>query len=303
MYAEAVRSNWSSLDFVGAASQIRPAGPTPAPAQPHRFDASDLYGSGGPTPADIQQNNFGDCYYVATLAAVAQQQPARIQNAISYDANSGIFTVRLHDSSGQVQSIQVTQAEVADNIARGGGSTADNTGTDQRIWPDVMEAAYAKMLDTNHADGLNQGYQDLADGGWPQDAMQAITGDRGTEISYDKGWFEGQDSALDRTAAQVNSALGNGRPVTLWSVPENRSLWEVVTGGEGTQDGLVDNHVYSVESVTRDSNGEWQVTMRNPWATNSGVEGGTNAGASITVPLRTLVDTGGLQAFTAGPAN
>jgi len=302
MYADAARPTYSSVDHVAAAMQARPSGPTP-PSQPHRFDAGDLYGKGGPTPADIQQNNFGDCYFVATLAAVAQQQPARIQNAISYDASSGNFTVRLHDPSGRVQSIQVTQAEVADNINRGGGSTADNTGTDQRIWPDVMEAAYAKMLDANHADGLNQGYQDLADGGWPQDAMQAVTGDRGTEIKHSDGWFESQNTALDRTAGQVQAALANDRPVTLWSVPENRSLWERLTGQEGRQDGLVDNHVYSVESIAKDKNGEWQVTLRNPWATNSGVEGGTTAGAIITVPLRTLADTGGLQAFTAGPAN
>lgn len=302
MYAESVRPTFSALDHI-AASQARPIEPPPQPSQPHRFDAADLWGKGGPTQNDIQQNNFGDCYYVATLAAVAQQQPQRIQDAISFDSRTGNFTVQLYGSDGKARSIQVTQAEVADNIRRGGGSTADNTGQDQRIWPDVMEAAYAKMLDTNHADGLNQGYQELANGGWPQDAMQAVTGDRGTEITYSNGWLESQNTALDRTANQVQTALANDRPVTLWSVPENRSMWDALTGGQGKQDGLVDNHVYSVESITKDKNGEWQVTVRNPWATNSGVEGGTTAGATITVPLRTLVDTGGLQAFTAGPAN
>ena len=299
MFVDAIRpSDIASLLPIAPSA---PAAP-PTPTAPVRFDAADLYGPRGPTPADIQQNNFGDCYYVATLAAVAQQQPSRITDAIDYDAASGNFTVTLYDSSGNPQRIEVTQAEIADNIRRGGGSTADNTGQDARIWPDVMEVAYAKQLDTNHADGLDQGYTDLADGGWPQDAMQAVTGDRGSEIRYSEGLFESQSSALDRTAKQVEAALANGRPVTLWSVPENRSLWDTITGGEGDQDGLVDNHVYSVESITQDSNGDWQVTLRNPWATNAGVEGGSSTAASITVPLEKLVETGGLEAFTAGPA-
>lgn len=289
---------------------LAPTGPVPAPiplpkpTAPVRFDASDLYGpTGKPTQNDIQQNAFGDCYYVATLAAVAQQQPSRIQDAISFDARTGNFTVTLYDKSGNPQQIEVTQAEIASNIQRQGGSTADNTKVDDRIWPDVMEVAYAKQLDTNHADGIEQGYTDLADGGWPQDAMQAVTGDRGGELRYNEGFFESGSDARDRLANQVNAALGNGRPVTLWSVPENRSIWDKLTGSEGTQDGLVDNHVYSVESVTKDSNGDWQVTLRNPWATNAGVEGGTSTSATITVPLETLVETGGLEAFTAGPAN
>jgi hypothetical protein len=280
------------------ARQSQAAGPADAP----RFDAASLWGKEGPTQADIRQDSLGDCYLVATLAAVAQQQPDRIRDAISFNAETGSYSVRLFDSNGRARSFEVTQADVADNIARRGGSTADNSGTDQRIWPAVMEVAYAKMLDSDHANGIEEGYTDLSDGGWPQDAMQAITGDRGSETRFSQGMFEGRGAALDRLAGQVDAALGNDRPVTLWSVPENRSMWDRITGGQGRQDGLVDNHVYSVESIRRDANGEWQVTLRNPWATNAGVEGGNVQGPLITVPLSTLVETGGLQAFTMGPA-
>lgn len=114
-------------------------------------------------------------------------------------------------------------------------------------------------------------------------------------------WFmDSRLTALDRLAKQVHAALGTDRPVTLWSVEGNRSLVDKLLGRD-PQEGLVDNHVYLVESIVKDAKGEWQVTLRNPWATNSGVEGGTTAGASIAVPLRTLVDTGGLEAFTVGP--
>ncbi len=268
-----------------------------------RFDSADLYGAKGPQAADIRQDALGDCYFVATLGAVAQQQPDAIRNMISFDAKTGNFTVTLHDNDGNPQSVQVTQAELEDNLARQGGSTADNSGLDGPIWPAVAETAYAKIHDSNPADGLTEGYNAIANGGWPQDAMQTITGDRGDEIRYSEGFFESENSALDRMAGQVDAALSNDRPVTLWTVPENRSLWDKIRGNEGTQDGLVDNHVYTVEGVHKNADGEWMVTVRNPWSTNMNVgEGHDTASPTMEVPLRTLADTGGAEAFTVGPA-
>lgn len=268
-----------------------------------RFDAADLYGAQGPRAADIRQDALGDCYFVATLGAVAQQQPDAIRNMIQFNPGTGNFTVQLHDSSGNPQTVTVTQAELEDNLARLGGSTADNTGLDGPIWPAVAETAYAKIHDSNPADGLTEGYNAIANGGWPQDAMQAITGDRGSEIRYSEGFFESEDSALDRMAGQVDAALGNDRPVTLWTVPEDRSLWDKIRGNEGMQDGLVDNHVYVVEGIEKNADGEWMVTVRNPWSTNMNVgEGQDTSSPTMEVPLRTLTETGGGEAFTVGPA-
>ena len=283
-----------------------PTGPKPAtaPLDPGITDAQ-LYNKGGPSEADIQQDALGDCYFVATLGAVAKQNPTAIRNMISYDKTTREFTVTLHDSSGKPQQIKVTQAEVMDNIvSRHGGSTADNTGQFKATWPAVIETAYAKQHDSNPADGLTEGYNAIANGGFPRDAMQAITGDRGSEITYGKSWFEGEGSALDREAGQINAALGNGRPVTLWTVPENRSFIDAILGHDGTQDGLADNHVYMVDGVHKNADGEWMVTLRNPWNTNANVgEGKDTNSATIDVPLRTLADTGGGHAFTVGPAH
>ena len=60
--------------------------------------------------------------------------------------------------AGHIQYIHVTHAELADNIARHGGSRMDNTGKDQIAWPAVFETAYAKMFDSNPKDGLLEGY-------------------------------------------------------------------------------------------------------------------------------------------------
>lgn len=260
-----------------------------------------LYGPNGPLPTDIRQDNIGDCYFVATLAAVAQENPSIIQDAIQYDPATQSYNVRLFDDNGNPVTINVTQADITDNVARSGGSTMDNTGKNAPSWPSVMETAYAKMHDTNHADGLDEGYGAI-DRGKAWNAMRAITGDAGTTVRFDQGFFESRSNALDGVGTAIDQALASGQPVTLSTDPErdDRSIIDIIKGKDRTQDGLADNHVYSVESIAQDENGEWQITLRNPWAQNFVGEGQDSRSATITVPLSELVETGGLEFLQIG---
>lgn len=282
-------------------SQGAGGGSAAKPVAAPRFDAADLYGKGGPTARDINQDSLGDCYFVATLGALANQRPDVIRDAISYDAKTGNFQVTLHIDGREVTTT-VTQKDLEYNLQRSGGSTVDNTGNDSPVWPAVIETAYAKTLDTNHADGLKEGFDILGGGGKARDALEVLTGDSGTDFTYSKGFFESQSDAIDRLGKQAEAALANGRPLTLSTDPEARSLWEMVRGKDGKQDGLVDNHVYVVESVKK-VDGEYVVTLRNPWGSNNGVgEGKDTSSATITVKLSDLVETEGLEYFNAGSA-
>lgn len=113
---------------------------------PKQYDASNLYGPNGPQETDIQQKSIGDCYFDATMGVLAQRDPSRIENAIHYDANSGNFVVTFYVKGPFglpfPRPVEVTQADINDNIQRGGSSTAGSGGP---IWPAVIEAAYAKM--------------------------------------------------------------------------------------------------------------------------------------------------------------
>lgn len=263
-----------------------------------KFSDKNLYGPQGPSPRDIKQDAFGDCYFVATLGAVAQQNPLIIQHAILYDPTQR-FRVKLYDLKGQVKLIWVTQMELQDNVNRHGGSYVDNTGKYERTWPAVIETAYAKMFDTNPADGLGQGYQKIINGGWPSDAMMAITGNVGSKVAYVYYYILGQQGSVALLGARVSTALKQRKSITLWAVPEkdSRNLWQKLTGAPITQDGLVDNHVYAVVSLAR-AGTDWKVTVRNPWGTNMGVgEGKDTASATMTVSLLSLVTTGGLESF------
>lgn len=254
------------------------------------YQDKDLYGaSGNPQGKDINQDGIGDCYFVATLGTVADQQPATIKKAIQYDSKTGDFTVTLHDKKGKAVKIKVTQAELQDNLKRGGGSTVDNNpGTKGPIWPAVMETAYAKMHDKKPSDGLDQGYQKI-EGGWPKNAMRAITGKEGEVFQVKNSKTKNLDHAYDK----IKEALNNHQGVTLCTKTEKK----------GMQDGLVDYHAYSVEGIRRDSNGEVIVTLRNPWGHNSGVgEGKDGTSAVIEVKLKDLVNTKGLSSINIGPA-
>jgi peptidoglycan hydrolase-like protein with peptidoglycan-binding domain len=272
--------------------------PTPGPTGP-KFTDKNLYGPNGPSSSDIKQDAFGDCYFVATLGAVADQNPKLIQDAIYYDAFSTQFRVKLHDLSGKPKYIWVTQAELEDNVNRQGGSWVDNTGLYERTWPAVMETAYAKMFDKNHKNGLGEGYSKIINGGWPSDAMIAITGSAGNQVTYAYYLKLGTAGSVAVLGSKVAVALEQRKSVTLWSVPEkdSRTMMEKLSGKPIPQDGLVDDHVYTVLKTVQKGT-DWDVTVRNPWGTNMGVgEGMDTTSPTLTISLQALVATGGLQAF------
>lgn len=264
-----------------------------------KFTDKNLYGPQGPRPQDIKQDALGDCYFVATLSAIAAQNPRLIKGIITYDAHSHNFVVGLYDLNGKRRYVQVTQAEIADNITRQGGSWMDNRGTDQIAWPAVIETAYAKLYDTNPGDGLASGYVKISNGGWPKDAMLAITGKIGAEIKFQQYPTLSRAKSINLLGARVATALKRHRAITLWSVPERdgRSLAQKLAKAPIARDGLVNNHVYAVISI-KQSHGNWLVELRNPWGNNLNVnEGKDSASAYISVSLDTLVNTGGLQSF------
>ena len=261
-----------------------------------RFTEEDLYRGRDDLPRsrDIDQDSFNNCYFVSPMGALADRQPERIRDAISYDAASGSFRVRLYEADGagaKPVTIEVTQDEIRDNLKRGGGSTVDNAFLglrDSPIWPAVIETAYAKQADANPQDGLAEGYANR-EWGHPRDAMFALTGDRGQDL----GGAVGQPIGTEALGERIRGALEQGRPVTLGTLPE-----------PGTkQDGLLDAHAYMVQGVSTDKNGETILRLRNPLGDNRGAGEGRDTGrAEIEVNLREVVDAGGFYGVNIGPA-
>lgn len=160
---------------------------------PKQYGANDLYGPNGPQETDIQQKSIGDCYFDATMGVVAQRNPSQIENAIHYDANSGNFVVMFYDKGPfglpLPRPVVVTQADISDNIQRGGSSTAASGGP---IWPAVMEAAFAKMhLEDASANGVTP------------------------DPRIDGGYGPGGGDKLGPDGKPINQLDANGKPIPV----------------------------------------------------------------------------------------
>ena len=85
-------------------------------------------------PEAINQGNIGDCYFLASLAAVAQTQPEKIRDAIT-DNHDGTYTVAFPGAKGEKIKVDApTQSELG----------LYNGGTKYGTWAAIMESAYGK---------------------------------------------------------------------------------------------------------------------------------------------------------------
>lgn len=259
-----------------------------------------LYGpSGKPQASDIRQNLLGDCYFVAPLGALATQQPAHIQDAIHYDARTSTFTVTLYEhghggflglrSEPKPVQIDVTQADIqadltlSNNLAR---------GPSPAIWPAVMEAAYAKM-GQQPTETMDDRLSKIGHGGWPKNAIYALTGESSKNLSA----HDAKQATPEKVFEQLDSALKEGRPVVL----STNFMKTVPTDGLIQGDRGV-GHVYIVEGVSKDAQGNVAMSLRNPWGHNYAPGHGINSlSPNVQVDLKTVLDNGHLDDFEIGP--
>lgn len=294
-----------------------------APATPgqDRFVPANLWSAAGPDMEDIRQGEVGDCYFDATMAAVAHTQPARITHAIDFDPSSGNFTVRIYnyaegrdfipgthgDGKPWPASVPVvpafvvvTQQDIKNDI-RAGGTSSLADGVPGYIWPAVMEAAYAKMLfgeypDHPEADGAANAVEAglwIAEasnpsepswsGGDVDQGMAAVAGETGVYTPAELSSYD-----------MIASALAERRPVTMGTAPSPSRRY---------QDRLVLNHQYTVLGVAKDESGAVKITVRNPWGSNVGVPGVADpASGAVVVDLRQALEHKTIGSFDIGPA-
>lgn len=247
-----------------------PDGPLPEDSggdpKRHKWTDKDLYPH-DPTAADLDQKNIGDCYLDATMGAIANANPQWIKDRIHYDDSTGNFDVTLWDGH-EWKHIPVTQDDIDTDLADSGSSWVNNGQPNGALWPSVLESAYAKLKFPNQSmDGALQSIN----GGYAQDAMEALTGNRGANINPQTVWLTNQH--IDQSIA---TALANHQPVTISTTPNGAPLKE--------------SHVYIVEGITG-TGSDAQVTLRNPWENNIGTPTNT-PGPLVTVRLGDLIGSG-----------
>lgn len=218
-------------------------------------------GTSAPNARDVSQGAIGDCYLMASVAAVTHSDPKALAKQIR-ELGDGRYGVTLYDRGFFGSSPK--EVVVDNELPTGAWSLDEKTGKyswheneknlafahkENGLWPAIVEKGYAQA---------NGGYDKIGHGGYPSDAMSAITGQPSTIASSDKVSFEQFDKMVKDGYAVVPAT----RPA-----PKNRDDWPP----KFKDDTLVFSHAYWVESV--DSKAK-TVTVRNPWGWQSAGESG-----------------------------
>src|SRR5579863_8073929 len=131
---------------------------------------------------DINQGQIGDCFLLASIGEIALWHPSAIMNMIHANAD-GTETVTLHlAASGQLPTYGTTQfrattvtvTNVFPSYAVNNGATQDVVNGVKEIWVQVLEKAVAT---------LEGGYNSIAYGGYPEIAMEELTGQQASWMS------------------------------------------------------------------------------------------------------------------------
>ena len=210
-----------------------------------------------PSSNDDEQGNLGDCYLIAALGAIADSNPAAIENMIIPNGvENGIasYTVRFYYQNNGTGPFIADYVTVNGRLPAwpNGGLVYDRPGPDGSYWMPIVEKAYAQWNETGHEgrDGTNtyaaltSGYMNLVD--------QQVLGVAATTYSP-----VASDLATEQA---VIAAIQNGEAVTA----------AIFLSGDPTvfsQLGLVSCHAYEIASYDANPNSPTYQTfqLENPW--------------------------------------
>uniref|UniRef100_Q07SP7 Peptidase C2, calpain n=1 Tax=Rhodopseudomonas palustris (strain BisA53) TaxID=316055 RepID=Q07SP7_RHOP5 len=226
---------------------------------------------------DVNQGYLGNCYFLAPLAEVADQNPDLISSMFTSNGN-GTYGVRLFVNG-------VAQYVTVNSSLANGGSLFNH---DNELWASLAEKAYAQVGGFN---STSNSWTKIGNGGSVERALAAITGastitdyfaSGGSwgKVTYNSSLSMTGYSAGQSTAAVLSSivaALDAGNDVVLASYTN-------ATNSAGKQT-LVKNHAMSIYGYNS-STGMLQV--RNPWGNASGQYWAT----TFEVSLSTLLAAG-----------
>jgi hypothetical protein len=195
----------------------------------------------GPQYNDIRQGSVGDCYFMASLASLADQDPGVIRQMIA-PMGDGTYAVRFY-RGGQPVYVRV-DAQLPAYYGTPAYAKLSPTG---ELWAALAEKAYAQFrTGANSYDSLNSG--------WMGTVYQEVTG-----VGASDTWLGGSASSV---AQLISNQLTAGHALSA--------------GTSGSAAGpFAGGHAYMIKSIETTGDGTY-VTVFNPW----GFDGYTYAGDS-----------------------
>lgn len=216
------------------------------------FAANPLFAANGPTAADIRQGQVGDCWLLAGLAAVAQDNAWAVRQTVT-SFGDGTFGVALGGNFYRVD------ADLPVYSAASGTPVYAGFGAGNSMWVPIVEKAYA-----HYRRGQN--------------SYASLNGGLGIEVNQ----AFGSTTAGGKMLNQYTNAttLAND----LYARWTNH---EAVTIGFYTAPGgvpIITSHMYTLVGVTRNAAGVvTAVKVRNPWGVDGIGNDGNTADGIVTL--------------------
>ncbi len=232
--------------------------------------------NGAPRAADVRQGATGDCYFLATLAAIAEREPQAIQDMIRQVA-PGAYRVRFYyltDAEGPVKEEWVLVYDDLPIILRRHSPLYAQTprienSKNKVLWVGLVEKAYALFNDRHPFISPAAGYNGIGGGGVMADGFLAVTGRTQRALS----WGSPYAVTLNRDQLPSLSAQQRRDVDLLWQVMQLADHGQPVTAAtrvpQGSESdvipGLQGQHAYTVLGTKLGARGERTLILRNPW--------------------------------------
>jgi len=230
------------------------------------FRGSDLFADKGPAAGDVEQGYVGDCYFLATLSAVAKTNANAIKQSV-VDLGDGTYAVQFFRAGEPVY----VRVDGDLPVWTGTNSLAyANTGAQGSLWAAVMEKAYAIFR-------RNQCSYESTEAGWMDEVFAALNKRSAAVWSTTSG---------DALLSKIKALLVAGKAVTF-------GVTEAV--GEAP---VIGYHAYTVDSVRVGADGKLTLRLRNPWATDGAGSDGADDGYVTLTAVQAKANLGGLISAT-----
>jgi Calpain family cysteine protease/Calx-beta domain/Ser-Thr-rich glycosyl-phosphatidyl-inositol-anchored membrane family len=198
----------------------------------YQYFSQPLYAN-GINPDDVRQGQVGDCYFLATLAAIANEQPNYIQNMF-IDNGDNTFTVRFFKNG-------VAEYVTVDRFLPKASWGAAYANASTEMWVALAEKAYAQLAESQWSRSITStNAYDSISGGWMSDAIPQVT-------------------AINAVSKYITSTT----KAQLISLSNSNTLLTVgFVYGTIAADGIVNGHAYTITGYDAATD---KFFLRNPW--------------------------------------